>query len=129
MCACADQHGGDVFVVAAFVEVVQIQGVINNLVYVLRGESACADFEFKHEDDRAKRIDSTAHARNAELEIECARVVYQHALKDFGLLEPRVPLRESERPAGQSMAKANRRKRFRKGTSGTKFPQAAETSQ
>ena len=31
----ADQHGGNICVVAAFMEVVKVQGVVNDLIYVL----------------------------------------------------------------------------------------------
>src|SRR2546426_467276 len=78
VCVCADQNRGDVCFVTAFVEVVQIQGVVNNLVHVLTGERILADLKFQHEDDGAnddESINSSTHAWNAELEIESARAM------------------------------------------------------
>ena len=77
VCASADQNRGDICVVAAFMEVAEVQGVVNNLVHVLRGECILSDLEFQHEDDRTndgESIDSSTHAWNAELERESARV-------------------------------------------------------
>ena len=98
-CARADQDGSEVCVVTTFVEVVQVQCIIHDLIHVLRGERVFSDLELQHEDywtNDAERIDSPAHARNTELEIQSAHKSGECALKDFGLREPRVPLGQGE---------------------------------
>jgi hypothetical protein len=76
-------------------EVVQVQSVVDDLIHVLGRKSPFANLELEDEDDRPDdddRIDSAAHTRNGELEVERAGVSRQDALQEFGLLEPCVPL-------------------------------------
>ena len=77
----------------------QVQGVVHDLVHVLGGEGLFPDLELEDEDDWPdddERVDSAAHARNGELEVERAGVSHQNALQNFGLLKPCVPLSSSE---------------------------------
>ena len=76
-------------------EIVQVQSVVDDLIHVLGGKGLFPDLELEDEDDRPDdddRIDSAAHARNGELEVERAGVSRQDALEEFSLLEPCVPL-------------------------------------
>ena len=94
-----DQDRSNVCIVASFVEVVQVQGIVANLVNVLGEEGPLSDLEFEDEDDRSDdddRVDSAPHARNCEFEIDRACVVRQDTLKDVGLLEPCISLSSGE---------------------------------
>jgi hypothetical protein len=61
----------------------------------LSSECLFSHFEFQYEDDRADnyhRIDSPAHAWDAELEICSPCVVSKRSLKNLGLFQPCVTL-------------------------------------
>src|SRR3989442_6029999 len=95
----ADQYGRDVCVVATFMEIVEIQSIVDDLVHVRGGKGLLPDLELENEDDRPdddERIDSATHARNGEPKVDRAGVSRQHAPQDFRLLEPCVPLSPSE---------------------------------
>jgi len=91
----ANQNRRDIRVVTAFVKILKIQGVVNDLVHVLHAKVGFADFELEDKNDRADDddgVDATAHARDDELEVDRASLMRQHVLKDGGLFQPRFPL-------------------------------------
>ncbi len=91
----ANQDRRNIRVVTAFVEILKIQSVVNHLINVLHAKVAFSDLELKHKDNCANDrdgVDTTAHARNNELQIDRASVTRQCILKDCGLLQPCVPL-------------------------------------
>ena len=95
----ANQHWGDVRIVAAFVEVVEIEGVVDDLIEILGVKSLFTDLELEDEDDRPDdddRVDPSPHTWNGELEVDRARVMRQNLLEDRGLLQPRIALRDGE---------------------------------
>jgi len=78
-----DQDGRNVCKVAAFMEILQVQSVVDDLILVLGGKGPFPDLELEDEDDRPDdndRINSAAHARNGELKVERAGVSRQDAL-------------------------------------------------
>src|SRR2546430_5957107 len=91
----ANQNRRDIRVVTAFVEILKIQSVVNDLVHVLHAKVAFADLELEDKNDSADDddgVDAAAHARNDELEVDRASLIRQHVLKDCCLFQPRFPL-------------------------------------
>ena len=82
---CANQNRRDICVVTAFVEILKIQSVVNDLVYVLCAKVTFADLELEDKNDSADDddgVNAAAHARNDELEVNRASLMRQHILKD-----------------------------------------------
>ncbi len=74
-CLCSDQDWRDILLVAAFVEVLEIQGVIVNLINCMGGEIVFTGLEFQHENhwaDDCQDIDAFSKSGYAIFEVDCA---------------------------------------------------------
>ena len=48
---CCDKDRGDYFILAEFMEVLQVQGIVQDLVYIHFQDFGFTDFEFNTEND------------------------------------------------------------------------------
>src|SRR5262249_12006285 len=69
----ANQDGRNICVVTAFMEILKIQCVVNDLIHVLHAEVPFTHLELEHKNDSADDddgVNTTAHPRNDELQVD-----------------------------------------------------------
>jgi hypothetical protein len=82
---------------AGAMEVLQVEGIVPDLISVIARVIGCADFELENEDDWSHDhdgIDPTSDSRDDELQQNEPAQAMQRLLKSCDLNEPGVPLRQ-----------------------------------
>ncbi len=95
LCRSWNQNRRNILSVTGLVEVLEVKGVIPDLVKSLGRKRFLANLEFKHKDDgvnQEKYINTSSHARYGEFEINHSRVPLEYSLQYGNLFKPSVPL-------------------------------------
>src|SRR5262249_43161565 len=99
-CTCGDENGENGRRMAGFVEILQIQCIIPYLIHCSPVKGNLTYLEFKDEYNRLDKkngIDPPAHARDAELQMDCPLQTNEVGLEQANLLDPGVPLGRENR--------------------------------
>ena len=110
-CLCCDQNWHKCSIVASFVKIFEVEGVIQNLIYRMSFVVVCTDLVFDHKNMATRYDDGVCpltHARDCELQKkEAVAQIVGYLLEVGNLRLPRVALVliDREHMMGDKLAK------------------------